>query len=89
VSCASNVIPFQPLRIPERSYLQIANAAQWLCSQAEREAFVAEIYRELAARGEGIGEGVITRVIADAFHRHFDPPSNDSLLVPRQLRKLK
>jgi len=89
VSCA--IIPFPPLRIPEPSYLQIANAASWLCSAAEREAFVREIYRELAARGEGIGEGAIARVIAAAFVRHFDPPyaETDSLLVPRQLRKLK
>ena len=88
MSCA--IIPFPPLRIPEPSYLQIAAAAQWLCSQAEREAFTAEIYRELAAYGETIGEGVIARVVADAFARHFDPPyaANDSLLVPRQLRKL-
>jgi hypothetical protein len=87
VGCASDV----RLRIPELNYLQIVNAAQWLCSQAEREAFVGEVYRELAARGEGIGEGVIARVIADAFHRHFDAPyaETDSLLVPRQLRKLK
>jgi hypothetical protein len=91
--CASNIIPvrFAPLRIPEPNYLQIANAAQWLCTQAEREAFVGEIYRELAAQGEGIGEGAIARVVAAAFSRHFDPPhgTDDNLLVPRQLRKPK
>jgi hypothetical protein len=91
VSYASNVIsvPLAPLRIPEPNYLQIANAAQWLCTQAEREAFALEVRNELE-RIE-LGEGSIARAIAAVFLRHFNPPADagDDLLVPRQLGRPK
>jgi hypothetical protein len=89
--CASNVTPVltAPLRIPEPNYLQIANAAQWLCSQADREAFALEVRHELE-RIE-LGKGSFARGIAAAFLRHFNPPADagDDLLAPRQLGRPK
>jgi hypothetical protein len=73
--------PFQPLKIPEGSYLMVCLAATWLCP-TDRDAFWLQVRNELAAQPE-LGEGVIARAIASAFqvfYRPIEVPDEPNLL---------
>jgi hypothetical protein len=56
--------------LPEAYFLQIENAATWLCP-ADRDAFCAQVAAELA--GHEIGSGLVGRAISQAFRRFYRP----------------
>jgi hypothetical protein len=72
-----------PLLVPETSYLQIANAAAWICP-ADRDQFWAAVAAEL--NGREIDEGDVARAIRLAFRIFYKPIEVDD--EPQQLRKL-
>ena len=62
-----------PIPISELQYIAIANAANALCTAADRDQFVAQVYAVL--QGQPIGDGSIGRAIriVQASFPHHEP----------------
>jgi hypothetical protein len=63
-------VPHAILKIPEREYLQLHAASQWL-SAGDREQFLSAVADALA--GQAIGPGSTCRAIALAFRAFYRP----------------
>jgi hypothetical protein len=72
-----------PIEIPEHQFLQLHNAAGWLCP-SDRDQFLDATARALA--GQEIGPGSVTRAIRQAFRTFYQPIEIPE--EPQQLRKL-
>jgi hypothetical protein len=73
-----------PIQIPEREYLQLHAASQWLCV-GDRDQFLCAVADALA--GQAIGPGSTCRAITQAFKAFYQPIEVPE--EPRQLRKLE
>jgi hypothetical protein len=69
--------------IPEHQFLQLLNAADWLCP-GDREQFLDATAHALA--GQEIGPGSVARAIRQAFWAFYKPIEVPE--EPQQLRKL-
>jgi hypothetical protein len=76
-------VPHAILKIPEREYLQLHAASQWL-SAGDREQFLSAVADALA--GQAIGPGSTCRAIALAFRAFYRPIEVEE--SPKPLRKL-